>query len=483
MSANAGISVLNLRRRLRAVVARRLLERALDRRALRGDRDDVAAADLVEEERAVRDADARGRLRRARAELVVDDEQADEEREQPPAEARPRRRRRRRGASRPGSDGGVLAARCGSALTPGTMPDASAPALSSLSRGPRPGAHDRPHIWTRSARGRLRLPRARAAIAGAIAAALAELAARFSDEREAAGRLVELRTRLVELADEDAEAYTAFMQHEERRGPRPDDRRAARDRRGRRRRWASIARAIAEGGNPRVAGDAIAGAELAAAVARVGAELVEINLGGTADATTRPGPRCGCRRAVAHGRGYAPSPWRSRCHPRSRSRRPRRCGRSPTSPPRSGSSRTRSSCTAATRRRSSLGVLDRLADRPDGKLDRRHRDHADAGGRGQDDDVGLADAGLRQASASAPSLCLREASLGPVFGDQGRRRRRRLRAGRADGGHQPPLHRRHPRDRRPRTTCSRRCSTRTSCTATTLGIDPLTIYVAALRST
>ena len=46
---------------------------------------------------------------------------------------------------------------------------------------------------------------------------------------------------------------------------------------------ASIARTVAEGGNPRVAGDAIAGAELAAAVTRVGAELVEINLGGTTD--------------------------------------------------------------------------------------------------------------------------------------------------------------------------------------------------------
>ena len=35
-----------------------------------------------------------------------------------------------------------------------------------------------------------------------------------------------------------------------------------------------------------------------------------------------------------------------------------------------------------------LSVLDRLADRPDGKLDQRHRDHADAGRRGQDDDGG-----------------------------------------------------------------------------------------------
>jgi formiminotetrahydrofolate cyclodeaminase len=122
-----------------------------------------------------------------------------------------------------------------------------------------------------------------AAIAGAIAAALAELAARFSDEREAAGRLLELRSRLVDLADEDAEAYSAFM---DTRSDEDRDRtidvplaiaEAASEVR-------SIAQAIAEGGNPRVAGDAIAGAELAAAVARVGAELVEINLGGTADA-------------------------------------------------------------------------------------------------------------------------------------------------------------------------------------------------------
>src|SRR4029453_6730764 len=50
-----------------------------------------------------------------------------------------------------------------------------------------------------------------AAGAGAIGAALAEVAARFSDEREAASRLVKLRTRLVELADADADAYTSFM--------------------------------------------------------------------------------------------------------------------------------------------------------------------------------------------------------------------------------------------------------------------------------
>ncbi len=122
-----------------------------------------------------------------------------------------------------------------------------------------------------------------AAVAGAIAASLAELAARFSDEREAAGRLLELRTGLVELADDDAEAYTAFMTT---KSDADRDRtiavplaiaEAAAE-------VASLGRAIAEGGNPRVAGDAIAGAELAAAVARVAATLVEINLHGAGDA-------------------------------------------------------------------------------------------------------------------------------------------------------------------------------------------------------
>jgi formiminotetrahydrofolate cyclodeaminase len=121
-----------------------------------------------------------------------------------------------------------------------------------------------------------------AAVAGAIAAAIAELAARFSDEREAAERLVGLRTRLVGLADEDAEAYAAFMRtrSDEDRGRTIDVPVAIAETASE---VASLARAIAEGGNPRVAGDAIAGNELASAVARVGARLVEINLGGAQD--------------------------------------------------------------------------------------------------------------------------------------------------------------------------------------------------------
>src|SRR5712691_1437478 len=49
------------------------------------------------------------------------------------------------------------------------------------------------------------------ALTGALAAALAELAARFAEDEDAVTRAKALVTRLVQLADEDAVAYTAFM--------------------------------------------------------------------------------------------------------------------------------------------------------------------------------------------------------------------------------------------------------------------------------
>ena len=49
------------------------------------------------------------------------------------------------------------------------------------------------------------------ALTGALAAALTELAARFAEDEDAVARAHELQARLVELADEDAAAYTAFM--------------------------------------------------------------------------------------------------------------------------------------------------------------------------------------------------------------------------------------------------------------------------------
>jgi formiminotetrahydrofolate cyclodeaminase len=49
------------------------------------------------------------------------------------------------------------------------------------------------------------------ALTGALAAALTELAARFAGDEDAVVRARAASRRLVELADEDSEAYTAFM--------------------------------------------------------------------------------------------------------------------------------------------------------------------------------------------------------------------------------------------------------------------------------
>ena len=65
-----------------------------------------------------------------------------------------------------------------------------------------------------------------------------------------------------------------------------------------------------------------------------------------------------------------------------------------------------------------LSILERLADRPDGKIVNVTAITPTPGGRGQDDDVGRADAGPRPDRPQA-GLALREASLGPVFGMKG----------------------------------------------------------------
>ena len=93
-----------------------------------------------------------------------------------------------------------------------------------------------------------------------------------------------------------------------------------------------------------------------------------------------------------------------------------------------------------------LSVLDRLARHGGRQARLRHGDHADEGGRGEDDDLGLADAGARPDRPEAGALPPRGVARAGVR-DQGRRGGRRLRAGRPDGGPEPPLHRRHPRDR------------------------------------
>jgi methenyltetrahydrofolate cyclohydrolase len=114
------------------------------------------------------------------------------------------------------------------------------------------------------------------AVTGALAAALVELTARFSDDEAAVAEAERLRARLLELADEDAEAYTAFMRDrtDETRAvivavPEEIARLAAT--------VAQAAERLERDGNPRLAGDATAGRLLASAVAEAAARLVELN--------------------------------------------------------------------------------------------------------------------------------------------------------------------------------------------------------------
>ena len=95
----------------------------------------------------------------------------------------------------------------------------------------------------------------------------------------------------------------------------------------------------------------------------------------------------------------------------------------------------------------SLDVIERMADVPDGKIVCVAGVTPTKAGEGKTTTaVGLTQ-GLGHIGKD-PLLCLREPSLGPGVRHQGRRRRRRHDPGRADGGPEPPFHRRHPRDRR-----------------------------------
>jgi formiminotetrahydrofolate cyclodeaminase len=128
-------------------------------------------------------------------------------------------------------------------------------------------------------------------VTGAIAAALAGLVARFADDAPATAEAESLRARLLELADEDGEAYTAFI------ATRSD---------ADRERTIDVPVAIAETAadvrrlagrlptNASTVGDAEAAVELAGAAARVGARLVELNLRGKDD------DRLGRARAAAN---------------------------------------------------------------------------------------------------------------------------------------------------------------------------------------
>ena len=115
------------------------------------------------------------------------------------------------------------------------------------------------------------------ALTGALAAALTELAARFAEDEEAVVRAKAATMRLVELADEDSEAYTAFMadRNAETRArivAVPEEIAARADE------VAELARAVRGQLSSSVAGDAEAAIELAEAASRVARRLAALNV-------------------------------------------------------------------------------------------------------------------------------------------------------------------------------------------------------------
>jgi formiminotetrahydrofolate cyclodeaminase len=114
------------------------------------------------------------------------------------------------------------------------------------------------------------------ALTGALAAALTELAARFAEDEDAVARALVLRSRLVELADEDAVAYTAFMADRSNETCAriievPEEIAAHADE------VASLAESVRAQLTSSVAGDAEAAVELARTAARVARRLAELN--------------------------------------------------------------------------------------------------------------------------------------------------------------------------------------------------------------
>jgi formiminotetrahydrofolate cyclodeaminase len=114
------------------------------------------------------------------------------------------------------------------------------------------------------------------ALTAALAASLVELAARFAGEEAVVTRAKALSTRLTQLADEDAEAYTAFMETKTEDARRrtievPEEIAANADE------VARLAADVSARLTSSVAGDAEAAAELAHAAARIARRLAELN--------------------------------------------------------------------------------------------------------------------------------------------------------------------------------------------------------------
>ena len=114
------------------------------------------------------------------------------------------------------------------------------------------------------------------ALTGALAAALTELAGRFAEDDDAVLKAQAAVTRLVQLADEDAVAYTAFMaeRNDETRAriiAVPEEIAARADE------VATLAQRVRAQLTSSVAGDAEAAIELAQAASRVARQLAELN--------------------------------------------------------------------------------------------------------------------------------------------------------------------------------------------------------------
>ena len=116
------------------------------------------------------------------------------------------------------------------------------------------------------------------ALTAAMAAALAELAGRFADDQEAVTRAKALVARLEQLADEDADAYAAFMADRNDENRRrtiaiPQEIAACAEE------AAALGERLAAQLGSAVAGDAEAAATLGRAAAAVARRLAELNAG------------------------------------------------------------------------------------------------------------------------------------------------------------------------------------------------------------
>jgi formiminotetrahydrofolate cyclodeaminase len=117
---------------------------------------------------------------------------------------------------------------------------------------------------------------AAAALTGAFAAALVELAARFADDEAVVTRARALSSRLTQLAEEDGAAYTAFMESRGEEARRrtievPNEIAANAGE------VEQLARKVRAQLTSSVAGDAEAAEELARAAGRVARRLAELN--------------------------------------------------------------------------------------------------------------------------------------------------------------------------------------------------------------